>query len=153
MGDTTSNCGEQLSIAGAIGMKAPTSSVDANLFSTNRAFRGVLFRANPNTTQNEPYTEQIWGTITLPTPPATTPTFVGGNIDVEAGTQIQNVTIVLGSEDPSHGLYPSATITDPSATQPAVFMVSQVGGKYLVFGIADNTTTPTRPFNLMLIEQ
>ncbi|MFN3487308.1 MAG: hypothetical protein ACK44W_17715 [Planctomycetota bacterium] len=44
------------------------------------------------------------------------------------------------------------TIDDPDpGVESAVFMVSQVGGKYFIFGIGADTST--EPFNFMLMEK
>lgn len=140
MGDVTPPTPTSMQVAGFIGMKAPAAAVNtADILAPGREFRGVLFR-NAET----PHTETIWANVIAG------PIFQGGNYtDVEAGTTVQNVTIDLGTQV-SDGVY-SGTITDPSGPQSTYFMVNQIGGKYMVFGIAAHTST--QPFNFMLIEK
>lgn len=141
MGDVTPPTPTPIQVAGFVGMKAPAASVNtADILTPGREFRGVLFR-NADT----PHTETIWANVIAG------PVFQGGNYtDIEAGTTMQNVTIDLGTQV-SPGVY-SGTIDDPSpGVESAVFMVNQIGGKYLIFGIGAHTST--EPFNFMLIEQ
>jgi len=66
----------------------------------------------------------------------------GGSSPVDEPTQPagQNVTVDLGTQDPSNnGLYPSATVMVSGASFPAAAVVGSLEGKYAFFLIAEDT--------------
>ena len=143
MGDSTAVTLQN--VAGFIGMKAPTSNIDtATFYSQNRTFRGFVFRTVSGGS-GTPYTEPVGGTVT-----AGATTISGFTMNPVTGALSSGGnTISLGATQQTPGVFSGATITPGSGVHPATFVITQVNGKYFVYGFGYDGM----PFNFMLIEQ
>jgi hypothetical protein len=128
---------------GVVGLVAPTTNVDVAALGA-RNYRGVLFKNASGGDETQPIGVDPAG---------------GGNLtgycfaNVETGEHCASggVTLLLSAAtQPSPGILrfqlSEGTLHD------FVAAVSQVGGKYILFGLSTNASS-TEPYNVMLIEQ
>jgi hypothetical protein len=140
MGDVAPPTPTTLQVAGFFGMAVPTSSITlSSVVMTGREFRGVIFRNNAVSN----YTQLAWATGNGTTLDA------GTYSNVDTNTTTGGVTVTFTSQ-PSNGEI-LGTIGDGS-THNTTFLINQIGGKYLIFGISTDGSN-TSPYNLMLIEK
>lgn len=122
---------------GFMGMVAPAAMVDVSANAlAGRQFMGFVFREGDSDADTDAMT--VVG-------------LAQGGLeatvysDVEAGTVAETVELSLGAQS-TPGIV-NGTVNDGQNSQAMVFMISQVGGRLFVFGIADG------PSNFIAIER
>ena len=130
---------------GGIGLVAPPAPVDLGAVAA-REYRGVLLKRRGGVDETEPIGAEPAG---------------GGNLrgfcftNVETGERCvstEDATIALASAaQPTPGIV-RLRVTDDGGPHDFVFALSQLGGRYMLFGISTNAA-PTEPYNVMLIER
>ncbi len=127
---------------GVVGLIAPTANVDAAAIAA-RSYRGVLFKTVAGVDETEPVGADPAG---------------GGDLtgycfaNVETGDHCVSggVTLVLSAATQANPGILRFQLSD-GTLHDFVAAVSQVGGKYLLFGLSTNSSS-TEPYNVMLIE-
>lgn len=140
MGDVAPPTPTTLQVAGFFGMSAPGSPVNlTNVVLSGKEFRGIVFRNNAVSN----HTELVWARGN------NTYLDAGTYSNIDAGTESSGVSIGFGSQ-PSNGVVAGGIYDGSSHT--TTFLINQVGGKYLIYGISTDGSS-TQPYNLMLMER
>jgi hypothetical protein len=131
------------SAGGAVGIEAPSSSVEMGLVTgSGREYRGLLFK--DEATGGE--TEAIWAR-----PDGSGGLTGGGYDDFEAGTEsADNAAITFGAQN-NPGVV-NGTLTDSSGTNNILFIINLIDGRYFIYGAGHSTGDPDEPYNFFVIE-
>lgn len=133
---------------GMIGVNAPAANVDlAAVIAQN--YRGFQFSTDTTTVAS--VTEPIGGE---PGTGANAGKIVGFcYTDVETGTRCPSAMdgIISLTAQPSPGLVTGTIDSGGGGSRPITFVISQVGGRYVVFGVT--VTGSGKPYNFMVIQQ
>lgn len=143
IGDEGTNAG------GMIGVNAPAANVNlADVMS--KTYRGFQFSTDTTTVAN--VTEPIGGE---PATGADTGKMLGfsygGDGNVETDTRCSTCDGIIDLTTQSSPGLVTGTITSGGGTNNATFVISQVSGKYVMFGVT--TTGSGAPYNFLVIEQ
>ena len=134
---------------GFIGFEAPASNIDTSASAlAGKEFRGVVFKNESSGEDTEP----IWASANA----------LGGidgghYTDFENGIASGTMVHLDFLTQLSPGVV-TGTLTDVSNPTPVVedftFMVSEINGKYFIFGIADESDSPaqSQPYNFLVME-
>lgn len=139
VGDNGPNAG------GFIGVVAPSADISfADITASGLEFRGVLFKNNDSGNDTEP----VWVRR------SSSGVLTGGNYsDFEGNVENTDAVTITFDSQPSPGIL-HATLVD-SNTSSFVFVVNQVDGKYVLYGISQDAATSgsTQPYNVLLVSQ
>jgi hypothetical protein len=128
---------------GVVGLIAPTANVDAAALAA-RSYRGVLFKTVSGVDVTQPIGADPAGSGNL-----------GGYCfaNVETGEHCAGsaATLLLSAATQANPGMLRFQLSD-GTLHAFVAAVSQVGGKYMLFGISTNSSS-TEPYNVMLIER
>lgn len=134
---------------GMIGVNAPTTNVNlADVMS--KTYRGFQFSTDTTSVAN--VTEPIGGEPATGANAGKMLGFsYGGDGNVETNTRCTTCDGIIDlTTQASPGLV-TGTITSGGGTRNATFVISQVGGKYVMFGVT--VTGSGAPYNFLVIEQ
>lgn len=131
---------------GFIGVVAPSANVAfADITASGLEYRGVLFK---NNNANDDDTEPVWVRR------SSSGVLTGGNYsDFEGNVEntSEGVTLTFDSQ-PSPGVL-LATLADPGGPSDFVFVVNQVDGSFVLYGISQDVGNNMQPYNVLLVSQ
>jgi len=140
---------------GAVGMIQPSSPLNtANVLAAQYA--GFVYEPVATVSTNSVVTQAVsfgCAGTSCPVPPNST-SIVGGTFpgDDPAQPAKTNVVIDLGAQDATNGLYPQARVTYSGVTFPAVAIVGNPEGKFVIYALAQDTARDL-PAALYLFQQ
>jgi hypothetical protein len=128
---------------GAIGMIQPSTPLATSSVAVAQ-YLGFFYEPVTAPSSTSQVTQLIsFGCTGSSCPTPSTPTRMIGGIfpnDDPSSPPAQNITIELGSQDPSNnGFYPAATVTMAGVTFPAVAVVGNAENKFAIFIIGQDT--------------
>ncbi len=135
---------------GMIGVNAPATAVDLTAVKS-KTYRGFQFSTDTTTVAN--VTEPIGGEPATGVNAGKMLGFSYGAPDgnVETNTRCSSCNGFIDfTGQPSPGLV-TGTITSGGGVRNATFVISQVGGKYVIFGVT--VTGSATPYNFLVVEQ
>lgn len=141
--------------AGAVGVIQPAASLDTSSV-VGSQYAGFFYEPTSTISNNSIVTQAVsFGCVgtSCPAPPSST-SIVGGTFPGDNPTQPvkTNLVLDLGPQSPSNGLYPNAQLTVSGVTFPAVAIVGNPEGKFVIYALAQDTTRGL-PAALYLFQQ
>jgi hypothetical protein len=168
--------GDQGSDGGIVGMLQPSANIGTStLLQAGRQFRGFIFMVHPPYQSNgvtpQDKTQAIWGTTTTSSnlcytvgPPCIsvgeyTDNFANGGVEDNCPNGDSCGALTFTAEQ-NPGEFPAVMNGTHTNNQAFTLIVNQINGKFMVFGISENTygtpingVSPKGPYMVVLMEQ
>lgn len=129
--------------AGAVGVIQPASPLNASSV-VGAQYAGFFYEPVAPVSSTSVVTQAVsfgCAGTSCPAPPNAT-SIVGGTFPGDDPTQQPktNLTLDLGPQDATTGLYPNAQLTVSGATFPAVAIAGSPEGKFVIYALAEDTS-------------